>query len=73
MRRLPALLCGAVCAGAVWVALALLAPRTPVPAKIPEDGPTQAQIDAISEKYGLEPPVKPHQTPSVDWGWSVRP
>ena len=72
MRRLPALLCGAVCAGAALAVLAL-ALRTPVPAKISEDGPTQAQIDAINEKYGLEPPVKPHQTPSVDWGWSVRP
>ena len=34
---------------------------------------TQEQVDAISEKYGLESPT-PH-TPSVDdmdWGWSVK-
>ena len=39
----------------------------------PEETLTQEQIDAISEKYGLESPT-PH-TPSVDdmdWGWSVK-
>ena len=39
----------------------------------PEETLTQEQVDAISEKYGLESPT-PH-TPSVDdmdWGWSVK-
>ena len=33
---------------------------------------TQEQIDAISEKYGLESPT-PHTPPmDMDWGWSVK-
>lgn len=45
----------------------------PAESSQPEETLTQEQIDAISEKYGLESPT-PH-TPSVDdmdWGWSVK-
>ena len=38
----------------------------------PEETLTQEQIDAISEKYGLESPT-PHTPPmDMDWGWSVK-
>ena len=49
----------------------------PVPAQPAEIRPaeetlTQEQIDAISEKYGLESPT-PHTPPmDMDWGWSVK-
>lgn len=64
-------------AAALLLASALLlggcaAGTQPAESAQPEETLTQEQVDAISEKYGLESPT-PH-TPSVDdmdWGWSV--
>ena len=55
----------------LWIALA----ETEMELGLSQDGKpviTQEQIDAISEKYGLESPT-PHTPPmDMDWGWSVK-
>ena len=49
----------------LWIALAETEKELGLPI-------TQEQIDAISEKYGLESPT-PHTPPmDMDWGWSVK-
>ena len=37
-----------------------------------EGGPTQAEIDAINKKYGLESPTTPNHWLDGDWGCSLQ-
>lgn len=64
-------------AAALLLASALLlggcaAGPQPAESAQPEETLTQEQVDAISEKYGLESPSPDTPPMDMDWGWSVK-